>query len=72
VANGVFDFPKKSQVQLPDLRRLKEIDENQKPTDKIGRTTAGSQSEEETEFEGDGGEKRRGQRSTPFFYLNGP
>src|SRR5882672_8758443 len=46
VGERVFDFPKKSQVQLPDLRALfKEIDENQKVTDKIRENYAGSQSE---------------------------
>lgn len=72
VGERVFDFPKKSQVQLPDLRALfKEIDENQKATDKIRENYAGSQSEEETEFEGDGRVKKREASEYTFFYLNG-
>ena len=72
VGERVFDFPKKSQVQLPDLKALfKEIDENQKVTDKIRENYAGSQSEEETEFEGDGRVKKREASEYTFFYLNG-
>src|SRR6267378_4863363 len=52
VGERVFDFPVKSQVKLPDLKALfKEIDDNQKAIDKIKENYAGSQSEEETEFE---------------------
>jgi hypothetical protein len=72
VGERVFDFPKKSQVQLPDLKALfKEIDENQKAIDKIKENYAGSQSEEETEFEGDGGVKKHEASEFTFFYLNG-
>src|SRR5882724_6163441 len=72
VGERVFDFPKKSQVQLPDLKALfKEIDENQKAIDKIRENYAGSQSEEETEFEGDGRVKKRELHEYTFFYLNG-
>jgi hypothetical protein len=72
VGERVFDFPRKSQVQLPDLKALfKEIDENQKTTDKIRENYAGSQSEEETEFEGDGRVKKRELNEYTFFYLNG-
>src|SRR6266850_3109789 len=72
VGERVFDFPKKSQVQLPDLKALfKEIDENQKAIDKIKENYAGSQSEEETEFEGDGRVKKREASEYTFFYLNG-
>jgi hypothetical protein len=72
VGERVFDFPKKSQVQLPDLKALfKEIDENQKAIDKIRENYAGSQSEEETEFEGDGRMKKRESNEYTFFYLNG-
>jgi len=72
VGERVFDFPKKSQVQLPDLKALfKEIDENQKVIDKIKENYAGSQSEEETEFESDGRVKKREASEYTFFYLNG-
>src|SRR6267378_3059368 len=72
VGERVFDFPIKSQVKLPDLKALfKEIDENQKAIDKIRENYAGSQSEEETEFEGDGRVKKREASEYTFFYLNG-
>src|SRR5882724_8764703 len=72
VGERVFDFPKKSQVQLPDLKALfKEIDENQKAIDKIRENYAGSQSEDETEFEGDGKVKKHEINEYTFFYLNG-
>jgi len=36
IGERMFDFPKKSQVQLPDLKALfKQIDDNQKAIDKI-------------------------------------
>src|SRR5882724_412260 len=72
VGERVFDFPKKSQVQLPDLKALfKEIDDNQKAIDKLKENYAGSQSEEETEFEGDGKVKKHEINEYTFFYLNG-
>jgi hypothetical protein len=72
VGERIFDFPRKSQVQLPDLKALfKEIDENQKATDKIRENYAGSQSEEDTEFEGDGRMKKRELNEYTFFYFNG-
>ena len=72
IGERVFDFPKKSQVQLPDLKALfKEIDENQKAIDKIKENYAGTRVEEETEFETDGRVKKRETREDTFFYLNG-
>jgi hypothetical protein len=72
VGERVFDFPIKSQVKLPDLKALfKEIDDNQKAIDKIKERYAGSQSEEETEFEGDGRVKKRELTEYTFFYLDG-
>lgn len=72
VGERVFDFPKKSQVQLPDLQALfKEIDDNQKAIDKIKENYAGTRSEEETEFAGDGKVKKRELKEFTFFYLNG-
>src|SRR5205807_3841661 len=72
VGERVFDFPIKSQVKLPDLKALfKEIDENQKAIDKLKENYAGSQSEEETEFEGDGRVKKHEISEYTFFYLNG-
>jgi hypothetical protein len=72
VGERVFDFPIKSQVKLPDLKALfKEIDDNQKAIDKIRENYAGSQSEEETEFEGDGKVKKHEISEYTFFYLHG-
>jgi hypothetical protein len=72
VGERVFDFPIKSQVKLPDLKALfKEIDENQKAIDKLKENYAGSQSEEETEFEGDGKLKKHEVNEYTFFYLDG-
>jgi hypothetical protein len=72
VGERVFDFPKKSQVQLPDLKALfKEIDENQKAIDKIKENYAGTRIDEETEFENDGHVKKREVHEYTFFYLNG-
>jgi hypothetical protein len=72
VGERVFDFPIKSQVKLPDLKALfKEIDDNQKAIDKLKENYAGSQSEEETEFEGDGRVKKHEVSEYTFFYLNG-
>ena len=43
IGERVFDFPRKSQVQLPDLKALfKEIDENQKAIDKIKENYTGT------------------------------
>lgn len=72
IGERVFDFPRKSQVQLPDLKALfKEIDENQKAIDKIKENYTGTRAEEETEFDGDGKLKKRDVREYTFFYLNG-
>src|SRR6266852_1811555 len=72
VGERVFDFPIKSQVKLPDLKALfKEIDDNQKALDKLKENYAGSESEEETEFEGNGKVKKHEVHDYTFFYLNG-
>ncbi len=68
----VFDFPKKSQVQLPDLKALfDEIDQNQKAIDKIKENYAGTSSDEETEYDKTGKVTKRELRESTFFYLNG-
>jgi hypothetical protein len=72
VGERVFDFPKKSQVQLPDLKALfKEIDDNQKAIDKIKENYAGTRVDDETEFESDGRVKKREVKEYTFFYLDG-
>jgi hypothetical protein len=68
----VFDFPKKSQVQLPDLKGLfKEIEANQKAIDKIKENYAGTRDEEETQFDKTGKISKRELRQYDFFYLDG-
>jgi hypothetical protein len=72
VGERVFDFPKKSQVQLPDLKTLfKEIDDNQKAIDKIKENYAGTRSEEETEYDKTGKVTKHDLKEYSFFYLNG-
>ncbi len=72
VGERVFDFPKKSQVQLPDLKTLfKEIDDNQKAIDKIRENYAGTRAEEETEYDKTGKITKKELKEYTFFYLNG-
>jgi hypothetical protein len=72
IGERVFDFPKKSQVQLPDLKALfKEIDENQKTIDKLKENYAGTRSEEETEYDKTGKISKRELHEYTFFYLSG-
>jgi len=72
VGERVFDFPRKSQVQLPDLKALfKEIDANQKAIDKLKENYAGTRSEEETEYDKTGKINKREIKEYNFFYLDG-
>jgi hypothetical protein len=72
VGERVFDFPKKAQVQLPDLKALfKEIDDHQKAIDKIKENYAGTRVDDETEYENDGRVKKREVKEYTFFYLDG-
>jgi hypothetical protein len=72
VGERVFDFPKKSQVQLPDLKALfKEIDDNQKAIDKIKENYAGTRAEEETEYDKTGKVTKYENKEYSFFYLHG-
>src|SRR5216684_4243951 len=72
VGGRVFDFPRKSQVQLPDLKALfNEIDQNQKAIDKLKENYAGTRSEEESEYDKTGKITKRELRESTFFYLNG-
>ena len=72
VGERVFDFPRKSQVQLPDLKALfEEIDQNQKAIDKLKENYAGTRVEDETEFENDGRVKKHERKEFTFFFLNG-
>jgi hypothetical protein len=72
VGERVFDFPKKSQVQLPDLKELfTEIDKNQKAIDKIKENYAGTRDEEETEYDKTGKVTKHDLKEYSFFYLDG-
>ncbi len=72
VGERVFDFPKKSQVQLPDLKKLfEEIDANQKQIDKIKENYAATRVEEETEYDKTGKVTKKEVKEYTFFYLNG-
>jgi hypothetical protein len=72
VGERVFDFPKKSQVQLPNLKKLfEEIDANQKEIDKIRENYAGTRHEEETEYNKLGMMTKNEVSEYTFFYLNG-
>ena len=72
IAQHVFDFPAKSQVQLPDLQALfKKIDVNQKTIHKITENYTGTRTEEQTELDGAGKVKKVESNQYSFFYLNG-
>jgi outer membrane lipoprotein-sorting protein len=72
VGERVFDFPIHSQVKLPDLKQLfEEIDANQKEIDKIRENYAGTQVEEETQYDKAGNVSKKETNEYTFFYLNG-
>ena len=72
IGERAFDFPIQSQVKLPDLKKLfEEIDANQKQIDKIRENYAGTQVEEETEFDKSGKVTKKESNEYTFFYLNG-
>jgi hypothetical protein len=72
IAERVFDFPIKSQVHLPDLKKLfAEIDANQKVVDKIKENYTGRRATEETQFDGSGKVTKVERQEYTFFYLNG-
>jgi len=72
IGERVFDFPKKSQVQLPDLKALfKEIDDNQRAIDKIKENYAGTRTEQQTEYDKNGKISKQELKEYSFFYLGG-
>jgi len=72
VGERVFDFPVKSQVKLPDLKTLfEQIDANQKQIDKIKENYAGTQIEDEIEYDKNERVAKRESREYTFFYLSG-
>ena len=72
IGEGVFDFPQKSQVQLPDMKALfQKIEGNQKAIHKIRENYAGTRTEQETEYDGRGKVKKVETSRYAFFYLGG-
>jgi hypothetical protein len=72
IGERVFDFPMQSQVKLPDLKKLfEEIDGHQKQIDKIKENYAGTQVEEETEYDKTGKVNKKETNEYTFFYLDG-
>jgi hypothetical protein len=72
IGERVFDFPMKSQVKLPDLKKLfEQLDANQKQIDKIKENYAGTRLEEETEYDKSGKVTKREAKEFTFFYLDG-
>jgi len=72
IGERVFDFPRKSQVQLPDLKKLfAEIEANQKALDKLRENYTGRKASEETEYDGSGRISKVTREEHTFFYLNG-
>ncbi|HXH66349.1 MAG TPA: hypothetical protein VNI81_04060 [Candidatus Limnocylindrales bacterium] len=72
IGERVFDFPVKSQVKLPDLKKLfEQLDANQKQIDKIKENYAGTRMEEETEYDKSGKVTKKEAKEFNFFYLAG-
>ena len=72
VPERVFDFPKKSQAPLPDLKALfKEVEENQKAIDRVKENYAGTRAEDTTEYDSNGHVKKHETSEYTFFYLQG-
>jgi len=72
VGERTFDFPKKAQVVLPDLKELfLKIDANQKAIDKMKENYAGTKVETTFEYEGNGKPKPPEVKESTFFYLDG-
>jgi hypothetical protein len=72
IGERVFDFPMKSQVKLPDLKKLfEQLDANQKQIDKIKENYAGTRLEEETEYDKTGKVTKKEAKEFSFFYLDG-
>lgn len=72
IGERVFDFPVKSQVKLPDLKKLfEQLDANQKQIDKIRENYAGTRVEEETQYDKTGKVTKKEVKEYSFFYLDG-
>ena len=67
IGERVFDFPMKSQVKLPDLKKLfEQLDANQKQIDKLKENYAGTRLEEETEYDKTGKVTKKEPRNSLF------
>src|SRR6185369_15387366 len=72
IGERVFDFPRKSQIQLPDLKQLfAEIEANQKAIDKLKENYTGRRAIEETQYDSSGKVTKLERREETFFYLDG-
>lgn len=72
IGERVFDFPRRSQIHLPDLKQLfAEIDANQKAIDKLKENYTGRRSIEETQYDSSGKVSKLDRREETFFYLDG-
>lgn len=72
VREAVFDFPRRSQVHLPDLKALfQEINDNQKKIDKVREEYASTKIVQEDELDGSGKLKKRQVYEYQVFYLKG-
>jgi hypothetical protein len=72
VGERVFDFPRKAQVVLPDLKALfAEIRTNQKANEKLRQKYAGTKIESESELDGKDETKKTDVKESTFFYLYG-
>jgi hypothetical protein len=72
IGERIFDFPHKSQVVLPDLKKLfAEVDERQKANDKLRQKYAGTKIENETDIDKKGNPTKAEVTESFFFYYNG-
>ena len=72
VGERVFDFPRKSQVVLPDLKKLfGEVHERERANEKLRQQYAGTKIENETEIDKKGNPTKPEITESFFFYYNG-
>jgi hypothetical protein len=72
VGERVFDFPRKSQVILPDMKKLfAEVDARQKVNDQLQKKYAGTKIENETPLDRKGNPTKPEVTESFFFYYNG-
>jgi hypothetical protein len=72
IGERVFDFPRKSQVVLPDLKKLfAEVREREAANEKLRQKYAGTEIETETDIDKKGSSTKTEVTESAFFYLNG-